>query len=153
MMLKNDQAFRFKKGQVAFETILIVGFIFLLLIPLLFILFSRAVSIQDELATIETSRSLFTLSSAVDSVGVLGPNNSITVEVSFPSNIKNVSIGRDSNREISAVLSTSLGDIHIVKMTQFNISAEGLPEQFKSGRYTFKIIYSEMEKQIKISLN
>ncbi len=146
---------RNRKGQIAFETILIVGFIFLLLIPLIFVLFNRSVSIQDELATIQTSRALFTLSSAVDSVGVLGPNNSVVVEVIFPNNIKNISIGKDSNREISAILSTSLGDIHIVKMTEFNISTTSdFPEGvIKSGRYRFKITYSESEKEVKISLD
>lgn len=135
-----------RKGQVAFETILIVGFIFLLLIPLIFILFNRAISIQDELATIETSRALFTLSSAVDSVGVLGPNNSIIVEVSFPNSIKNISIGSANEREISAVLSTSIGDIHIVKMTHFNISSHIQSQGLVSGRYRFKITYLESGK-------
>ncbi|MEM4133968.1 MAG: hypothetical protein QXO35_01240 [Candidatus Micrarchaeia archaeon] len=144
-----------KKGQIAFETILIVGFVFLLLIPLIFILFNRSVSIQDELTTIQTSRALFTLVSAVDSVGVLGPNNSIIVEVVFPNNIKKLSIGSDNNREISAVLATSLGDIHIVKMSQFNISSTYIfPEgNIKSGTYRFKIVYSEDEKEVKISLD
>lgn len=135
------------KGQISFETILIVGFIFLLLIPLLLLLFNRASSIQDELKTIETARALFTLSSSVDSVGVLGPNNSIIVEVSFPDGLKNLSIGTQSNREISAIVTTSVGDVHIVKMTQFNISSS-IPSKVNAGRYKFKITYSEQTNNI-----
>lgn len=150
--MKNNTRHSCIKGQVAFETILIVGFIFLLLIPLLFILFNRAISIQDELATIETSRALFTISSAVDSVGVLGPNNSVIIEVSFPNNVKNISLGNDNQRELSAILQTSLGEIHIVKLTQFGVSPTQL-DSIKSGRYLFRITYPESGGNIEISLD
>ena len=136
------------KGQVAFETILIVGFIFLLLIPLLFILFSRSIAIQDEFKTLETSRALSTISSTVSSVGVLGLNNSAVIEFTLPDNVKALSLGQDNPKEIYAVLSTSLGDIHIVKVVNFNISSSIRKTELKPGRHKISITYSESQGKI-----
>ncbi len=133
------------KGQVAFETILIVGFIFLLLIPLLYVLFSRSVSIQDEFKTIETSRALSTLSSTITSVGVLGPNNSAIIEFTLPDNIESISIGTEDPREITAVLSTFLGDIHIVKVVPFDVKSMIGINDLKSGRSKIAVTYVESE--------
>jgi len=142
---KSDSLFRKgKKGQIAFETIIIVGFIFLLLIPLLFLLFNRSISIQDELRTIQIERSVSTIVSSVNTVGSLGPNNSMVIEITFPDGIKNVSLGKDDNREINIILSSSIGDIHIVKMTNFNISSSIDPQELlKSGKYKLKISYPD----------
>ena len=138
------------KGQVAFETILIVGFIFLLLIPLLYILFNRSVSIQDEFKTIETSRALSTLSTTITSVGVLGPNNSAVIEFTLPDNVRSVSIGSEDPREITAIISTFLGDIHIVKVVPFEIESTIGANDLKAGRSKVKVTYVESDGVIKV---
>jgi len=142
---KSDSIFsKGKKGQIAFETIIIVGFIFLLLIPLVFLLFNRSVSIQDELKTIQIGRAVSTIVSSVNTVGSLGPNNSMVIEVSFPDGMKNISLGKDDSREINVILSSSIGDIHIVRMTYFNINSSiSQQDLLKSGKYKLKISYPD----------
>ena len=138
------------RGQVAFETILIVGFIFLLLIPLLYILFSRSVSIQDEFKTIETSRALSTISSTITSVGVLGPNNSAVIEFTLPDNIKSLSIGSEDPREITAVVSTFLGDIHVVRVVPFDIESSIGNTELRAGRSKIIVTYVEADGIIRV---
>ena len=135
---------KIKKGQIAFETILIVGFIFLLMIPLMFLLFNRSVSIQDELKAIQIERAVSTIVSSVNTVGSLGPDNSMIIEITFPDGIKNISLGKEDNREINIILSTSIGDIHIVRMTYFNITSTiDSSDLLKPGKYKLKISYPD----------
>ena len=41
------------RGQIALEAVIIIGFVLVLMIPLLYTLFSRVLSVQDELRMLE----------------------------------------------------------------------------------------------------
>ena len=142
-ILKSEKRERLK-GQVALESLIVVGFILLLMIPLLYTLYSRILSVQEELAVLEATRAADTIVTAVSTVGMGGPNGSATIDISLPPNVKNISIGATSvgknPREIIFTLDTTLGNIDVVRLTPYNVSGS-IP--IRQGKQTIKIVYYE----------
>ena len=111
-------------GQVALETLIVVGFILVLMIPLLHTLYTKTIAIQNELKVYEAERVVDTLASSISTVGVIGPNGSAEIEFSLPDSAE-LKIGEDtSNKEISLELETYLGRIDIVRVLSYTISGE-----------------------------
>jgi len=141
-----------RRGQIALEAVIIIGFVFLLMLPLLYILFSRAISIQDEFRSMEVTRAVDTLASAVSTVGVIGPNGTAVIEVTFPDNLKNLTIGDvgpgTSSKEIVAVIGTMLGDIDIVRVVPYDVIGTISASQ---GRHSLRITYYEGGLPIQVS--
>jgi hypothetical protein len=136
------------RGQIALEAVIIIGFVLVLMIPLLYTLFSRVLSVNDELRMLEASRAVETISNTVSTVGVIGPNGTATIEVILPDNVRSLSIGQANNREITMVLSTTLGDIDITRMVIYNVTgAMGT----RSGSHNIKITYFESGLPIVVS--
>lgn len=141
-----------KKGQIALEAMIIIGFIFLLMIPLLYMLFSRALSIQDEFNSLEATRAMDALASTVSTVGVIGPNGTAVIQVTFPDNMENITIGDagpgTSSREIVAVVSTTLGNIDIVRVVPYEVNGT---INTKQGSHNLRITYYDTGLPIQIS--
>ncbi|VVB73575.1 Uncharacterised protein [uncultured archaeon] len=131
---------RCRKGQVALEAVIIIGFVFLLMLPLLYVLFSRMISIQDEFRTMEVTRAIDTLASTVSTVGVIGPNGTASVDITLPDNVMQLSIGSTNPREIVAVVSTSLGNIDIVRVVPYAVTGSINSTQ---GTYRLRVTYYE----------
>ena len=138
-----------QRGQIALEAVIIIGFVFLLMLPLLYLLFSRAISIQDEFRTMEVTRALDTLASTVSTVGVIGPNGTAVVEITLPDNVMNFTVGNVSAqtnaKEIVAVVSTSLGDIDIVRMVPYAVTGN---VSSISGTHKLRVTYYERESGV-----
>ena len=132
------------KGQIAVESVIIVGFVLLLMLPLLHTLFSRVISIQDELKVLEARRAVETIATAVSTVGVLGPNGSAVVEITIPNTMTRLTIGKvngnSHEREIVGTIRTALGEVDIPRMVIYNVTGS-LP--IRTGRQTIKITYNE----------
>ena len=111
-----------RKGQVALETFIVIGFVLALMTPLLYILYSRTMEIQQEMLVLEATRSVDLISNTVSSVGAIGPNGTATIDVTFPQNMQSLTIGGPSNREVVMVVSTSLGEIHIPRLLYFDVT-------------------------------
>ena len=141
-----------RRGQIALEAIIIIAFIFLLMLPLLYILFSRAISIQDEFRTLEVTRAVDTVASAISTVGVIGPNGTAVVEITLPDSLRNITIGNigpnTSPREIVAVIGTTLGDIDIVRTVPYDVTGAIGAGQ---GRHKIRITYYEGGLPIRVS--
>ena len=138
-----------QRGQIALEAVIIIGFVFLLMLPLLYLLFSRAISIQDEFRTMEVTRALDTLASTVSAVGVIGPNGTAVVEIILPDNVMNFTVGKvndqTNDREIVAVVSTSLGDIDIVRMVPYAVNGS---VSSLAGTHKLRVTYYERESGV-----
>jgi len=140
-----------QRGQIALEAVIIIGFVFLLMLPLLYILFSRAVSIQDEFRTMEVTRALDTLASTVSTVGVIGPNGTAVVDIILPDNVLNLTVGKvneqTNEREIVAVVSTSLGDVDIVRMVPYAVNGN---VSSLAGTHKLRVTYYESGLPIEV---
>lgn len=143
---------RNSKGQIAFEAVIIIGFVFLLLIPLLYMLFSQSVDIQDEFRTLEVTRAMDTLTSTISTVGVIGPNGTAIVDITLPDNIQNISIGatspQASSHEIFMTVGTSLGTVDIVRVMPYNVSGS---ISTTSGMHRIVITYYDGSSVINVS--
>ena len=113
------------KGQIALETIIVVGFVMALMAPLLYMLYTRITEIQQEMLLLEATRAVDTIANTVSTVGAIGPNGTATVDVSFPANIKSLTIGGPNNREVTIVVYTTLGEIDIPRLLYFNVTETG----------------------------
>ena len=134
-----------KKGQVALETLIVVGFVLALMTPLLYMLYSRINEIQQEMFMLEATRAVDTIVTTVSTVGSIGPNGTATIELSFPPNMKNLSIGGtqpNQQHEVVMVVSTNLGDIDIPRVLFFNVTESGLISR-KSGTHKVTITYPD----------
>ena len=143
-----------QRGQIALEAVIIIGFVFLLMLPLLYLLFSRAISIQDEFRTMEVTRALDTLASTVSTVGVIGPNGTAVVEITLPDNVRNLTVGKvnaqTNEREIVAVISTSLGDIDIVRVVPYAVTGS---VSSLAGTHQLRVTYYESGLPIEVRKN
>lgn len=132
------------RGQIALETVIIIGFVLALMIPLIYMLYTRVNIIQENLRVLEAVRAMDSLSSAAATVGVLGPNGSASVDIVLPEGMINLSIGKTHPREMVLSLMTSLGDIDIVKMLPYNVSeSTTAPINKRPGKQTAYVIHYE----------
>jgi len=130
------------KGQIALETIIVVGFVMALMTPLLYMLYTRITEIQQEMLLLEATRTVDTIANTVSTVGAIGPNGTATVDVSFPTNIKSLTIGGPNDREVVIVVYTTLGEIDIPRLLYFNVTESGtIPRT--PGSHKLVIVYPE----------
>lgn len=130
------------KGQIALETIIVVGFVMALMSPLLYMLYTRITEIQQEMLLLEATRAVDTIANTVSTVGAIGPNGTATVDVSFPTNIKSLTIGGPNNREVTIVVYTTLGEIDIPRLLYFNVTESGtIPRT--PGSHKIVVVYPE----------
>ena len=81
-----------KRAQIAFEYLFIVGFAFILLIPVIILYFSQSVGIEDEVIGAQGQKVMNELVAAIDSVHFLGPPSKRTLKLRFPKRIDAVNI-------------------------------------------------------------
>lgn len=132
------------KGQVALEALIVISFVLLLMTPLLYTLYKRALDVQEELRTLEAVRAVDTLAAVVSMVGMTGPNSSATLSLSLPDSVRNLTIGKindaTSAREIFITVETSLGTVDIVRIVPFNTRGQ---ITLRKGEQTLKVVYPE----------
>jgi hypothetical protein len=134
------------KGQIALETLVVIGFVLALMTPLLYMLYLRVTEIQQEILVLEATRSVDIIATTISSVGVIGANGSATVDVTFPANMKNLTIGGPANREVVMVISTTLGEVDIPRLLYFNITEPANPANQipkKPGHYKITVTNPE----------
>lgn len=81
-----------KKGQVSFEFLLVVGFGFTFLIPVLFFFLTYSNNVTDEIVEKQINDIGYALKKNIEIVELYGPGSLIELEVNVPEDLKNVSI-------------------------------------------------------------
>jgi uncharacterized protein (UPF0333 family) len=129
-----------KKGQVSNELLVVVGFILLILIPLLYIMYFRLDAIKTDLALLQIHFSVARIAFLVNAVGYMGDGSAMITEIYVPENVQEVAIG--GNEIVFTMLSE--GDANqVVQPTAFmvEIDADADPplweggDEIGSGRY------------------
>lgn len=140
------------KGQIALETIIVISFVLVLLMPLLYIVFERAATINEEIAIIQMKRAVDAVATSASMVGVMGPNGSARIDLVLPQNVKKFAIGSENPKEISATIGTTLGDIDVVKIIPYNVSGKICDPKCRPGRQFVYVVYPEGSNVINITL-
>jgi hypothetical protein len=130
------------------EAMVVIGFVLILMIPLLYMAFGRVATLREELNTAQAKRAVETIGTAISIVGVIGPNGSAEIEIDLPANVKRADIGSASPREVSLTLSTSLGDIDISQVVAYNVTGSIAT---RSGKQKVSIVYYESGPPILVS--
>lgn len=96
------------------EYLVIVGFVAVIVIPMILIFYTYADRAEDEIVSNQILKMGLKVSDAAESVYYLGEPSRTRIRAYFPKNIINVSVG---DNEILFVVHTKDGDDHIVVYT------------------------------------
>jgi hypothetical protein len=109
------------KGQVSNELLVVVGFILIILIPLLYIMFFKMDAIRTDLAMLQVHFSVARIAFLVNAIGYMGDGSAMITEIYIPENVESVSLGGGSGHEVMFSL-ISAGELNeIVQPTVFPI--------------------------------
>jgi hypothetical protein len=110
---------RGKRGQSSLEYILIVGFAFMITLPLVVIYYQRTVSFNQEITDSQVNKIADDIIGSVNSVYYLGSPSKKTIDVYMPQGIKDITI--TENRLVFLIYSDA-GNYEIVRWAPTNIS-------------------------------
>jgi len=115
------------RGQVSNELLVVVGFILLILIPLLYIMFFKMDAIRADLAMLQVHFSVARIAFLVNAVGYMGDGSAVITEIYIPEDIESVSIGTEgggaSEHEVVFTMLSQGAINEIVQPTAFPIEA------------------------------
>ncbi len=97
------------KGQVSMEYLIVMGFIFMMIIPLVVIFMQENDNMERDIAIASASKISKELIDAAEEIYYKGPPSKTTIKVNFPKRIINVTI---SPTEISMKITGSKGTIN-----------------------------------------
>jgi hypothetical protein len=136
------------KGQVSNELLVVVGFILLILIPLLYVMFFKMDAIRADLAMLQVHFSVARIAFLVNAVGYMGDGSAMITEIYIPDTVESVSIGTTSEYEVVFTIGTGEDVNEIVQPTAFPIEITDVPgeipkfaeaEQPGGGRYRMEM--------------
>lgn len=138
------------RGQVSNELLVVVGFVILILIPLLYIMFFKMEAINMDLAMLQAHFSVARIAFLINAIGYMGDGSSMITEIHIPSNIETVSLGSpggNSNEVVFTLMSSGEMKNEIVQPTAFPIEIGPDAPTFNegdstSGRYRVEIYNS-----------
>jgi len=101
------------------EYLFVVGFGFMMLLPIIALFYSQSGSIEDEIILSQADKALEELQSAIDQVYFLGPPSKQTLKVRLPDRVESVTI---LDNRITMQVQSSSGPRTTAKTTQANIT-------------------------------
>ncbi|MDD2655249.1 MAG: hypothetical protein PHQ80_01110 [Candidatus ainarchaeum sp.] len=107
------------KGQVSNELLIVVGFILLLFIPLMSVMYLKLGDANADLSVLQAHFSAARVAYLINAIGYMGEGSSIITEVYVPNNVKRVSI---EGHEVVFTAGLPSGDSDVVQPTDFRIS-------------------------------
>jgi len=132
---------RWRKGQVSIELMVIIGFVVLLLMPVLFSLYYRTNQANEQLSLAQADLVATRLASTIDVVGTtLG--SSIITEAIIPNGVKSIKIEKN---EVNIKIGTYVGDTEVVKHTRFeaDASCSDISKMKSAGTYMVEVRSSD----------
>lgn len=85
-----------RKAQVAMEYLFVVGFAFMMLLPLIALFYSQSGTIEEEVVGAQAEKIMSELISAIDTVYYLGYPSKQTLRLRFPEHIESITILGDT---------------------------------------------------------
>ncbi|MBI2128796.1 hypothetical protein HYU07_01010 [Candidatus Woesearchaeota archaeon] len=107
-----------KRGQASTEYMIIIGFVALVLIPLIVIFYKQGISTKDQVVTGEADQIAKKITDAADSVYYLGEPSKMTLKLYMPENVKEISF---SGREVRFKVATANGITDVTSVAATNM--------------------------------
>lgn len=124
------------RAQVSAELLVIVGFIALVMAPVLFSVYVRGSESAERISISQVNIAATRLANAVDSVGRLGGNAKLVLEVQIPSKLRMASA---EGREMQFSFGSAGRRNDIVKRTGFEMSQTGFGKLSSPGTYFVEV--------------
>jgi len=100
------------------EYLVIVGFVTVIVLPMLIIFYAYADRTEDEIVSNQVQKIALKISDSAEAMYYLGEPSRTSLKAYFPKNINNITIG---NNEITFILHTKDGLDHIVVYTPVSV--------------------------------
>jgi len=125
------------RGQVSNELLVVVGFILLLFIPLMFVMYLKLGDANTDLSLLQMHFSAARVAYLVNAIGYMGDGSAIITEIYVPENIKQVSFNRN---EVVFTADVHGQDNDVAQPTSFPIFAGSREKITQPGRYRLEIM-------------
>jgi uncharacterized protein (UPF0333 family) len=126
------------RGQVSNELLVVVGFILLLFIPLMFVMYLKLGDVNSDLSLLQMHFSAARIAYLINAIGYMGEGSSMITEVYVPENIKRVSF---NTNEVVFTANVRGADNDVAQPTSFRISApQGNNQITRPGRYRIELV-------------
>ena len=124
------------KGQVSNELLVVVGFILLILIPLLYLMMFKMDAIRADLSMLQAHFSVARIAFLVNAVGYMGDGSAMITEIYVPSTVGSTTL---AGNEIVFVIGSEETTNEIVQPTAFPVEADSSLTFASSGRYRVEL--------------
>lgn len=121
-----------RRGQVGMEYLMIMGFVFVILIPTLAVYFLYHQNAQDEIASTQLRAIATKITDAAETVYYLGEPTQTRLTVTLPGAVRSSTV---QGREIVFTLTTSSGTAEVVAVSAVNMTGS-LPQERGTYRIT-----------------
>lgn len=133
------------KGQVSNELLVVVGFILIIMIPLLYLMFFKMEAINADLSMLQVHFSVARIAFLVNAVGYMGDGSAIITEIYIPPSISETSIG---DHEVIFTLENAGQENDVVQPTAFALNLDEKLKFVGGGRYRIEIYNDNGEVRI-----
>lgn len=130
------------KGQLSTETLVLIGLMLAIMVPLLVYSYQRANIVREDLSMQKAEFAVGRLAAISDSVGYLGPDAAIVEEIEVPPHATRLEA---NGRDIVMTVVTSSGTAQVVKPSAFELEEEGLENIIAGGTYFVEARAVELE--------
>ncbi|MCK4319312.1 hypothetical protein KAW38_01950 [Candidatus Micrarchaeota archaeon] len=131
-----------KKGQVSTELLLVVGFVLLLFIPLLFIMYQQTDALIEGFSYLHAHLAVHRLAYLINSVGYMGDGSSIVLTIYLPHNVESLEVrSSDLSAGSEVMVKLSKGDSIAVPVS-FKVDTSKLGD-IKEGKTTLLLTHEE----------
>ena len=130
------------KGQVSNELLVVVGFILLIMIPLLYIMYFRMDTIRADLGMLQAHFSVARIAFLINAIGYMGDGSAMITEIYVPPEVSTFTIG-GADHEVVFSMRTTAGTNDLVQPVAFDVKTDNAIFAGKqSGRYRIEM-YNE----------
>ena len=123
------------KGQVSNELLVVVGFILLLFIPLMAVMYLKLGDVNTDLSLLQMHFSAARIAYLVNAIGYMGEGSSIITEIYVPENIKSITFNPN---EVVFAANVRGSENDVTQPTSFTMHSSG--GITSPGRYRLEII-------------
>lgn len=117
-----------RRGQVSTELLVIVGFIVLLFIPLMVMIYFKSAQLNSDLGDIQSRLLVSKIAFAANSIGSMGSDNALKLEIYLPNSVKTLEFRSEGSG--GEVLINSTDGSQISQVTKFPFNA---PQSYPGG--------------------
>lgn len=110
---------QYKRAQVSIEYLMIIGFVFIVIVPASILAYQSVQEHQDSVKLQQVEKALVQITRESEAVYYMGPPTRSIVEVYFPNGVFTSNV---TNKEAIAVVRTSYGLVTVSVPTRINLT-------------------------------